>query len=69
MLKNFWPNEKVAAWEAELFPNGMHERGLETTRNLITLSKDTQHYWNKEAFALKPISMSDDNTTLTVQFF
>lgn len=69
MLKNFWPEEKVAAWEAELFPNGTHEKGLETARNLITLSKDAHYNWNKGLFALKPISVSDDNTTLTIQFF
>ncbi|KAF4631716.1 hypothetical protein G7Y89_g6415 [Cudoniella acicularis] len=32
MLKNFWPEEKVAAWEAELFPNGTHRNGLENAR-------------------------------------
>jgi HNH endonuclease len=69
MLKNFWPEEKVAAWEAELFPNGTHENGLETARNLISLSKDAHDYWNKGAFALKPIFLSDDKTTLTIQFF
>jgi hypothetical protein len=69
MLKNFWPEEKVAAWEEELFPDGTHEKGLETARNLITLSKDAHACWNKGAFALKPISVSDDNTTLTIQFF
>lgn len=69
MLKNFWPEEKVTAWEAELFPNGTHEKGLDTARNLITFSKDAHDYWNKGVFALKPISVSDDNTTLTIQFF
>lgn len=69
MLKNFWPEKKVAVWEAELSPNGTHEKGLETARNLITLSKDAHDYWNKGVFALKPISVSDDNTTLTIQFF
>jgi hypothetical protein len=68
-LKNFWPEEKVAAWEAELFPNGMHEIGIERVYNIITLSRDAHDFWNRGAFALKPISMSDDNTTLKVQFF
>ena len=69
MLKIFWPEDKVAAWEAELFQNGTHEKGLETASNLITLSKDAHDYWNKGVFALKPISVSDDKTTLTIQFF
>jgi hypothetical protein len=68
-LKNFWPVEKVAAWEAELFPNGMHEIGIERVYNLITLSPVAHSYWNRGAFALKPISVDDNNTTLKVQFF
>ncbi|TVY44304.1 hypothetical protein LOCC1_G005056 [Lachnellula occidentalis] len=69
MLRNFWPEEKVAAWEAEIFPNGTNDLGIETARNLITLSKDAHNMWNRGAFALKPISVSDDNTTLTIQLF
>jgi hypothetical protein len=68
-LKNFWPKEKVTAWEAELFPGGISEIGIERVHNLITLSPSAHVYWNRGAFALKPISMSDDNTTLKVQFF
>jgi hypothetical protein len=68
-LKNFWPAEKVAAWEAELFPNGMHEVGEERVYNLITLSPDTHVRWAAGDFALKPISLSDDKMTLKVQFF
>jgi hypothetical protein len=68
-LKIFWPEEKVAAWEAELFPVGIDEIGFERVYNLITLSRDTHTSWNRGAFTLKPISMSDDNTTLEVQFF
>jgi hypothetical protein len=69
MLKNFWPKEKVTAWEEMVFPDGPEERGVETPRNLITLGADVHRLWNKGAFALKPISISEDNTTLTIQFF
>ncbi|TVY91923.1 hypothetical protein LAWI1_G004437 [Lachnellula willkommii] len=69
MLKNFWPKEKVAAWEAEIFPLGTHGSGIETARNLITISKDTHNLWNRGAFALKPISKSEDDTALIIQFF
>jgi hypothetical protein len=68
-LKNFWPEEKVAAWEAELFPRGPSESGGERVDNLITLSKVAHIYWNRGAFALKPMSVYDNNTTLKVQFF
>jgi hypothetical protein len=69
MLQNFWPEEKITAWEEIVFPDGPEERGLETTRNLITLEAHVHRLWNEGAFALKPISISEDNTTLTIQFF
>ena len=68
-LKNFWPEEKVAAWEAELFPRGIDEMGLDRAYNLITLSAGAHKAWDRGAFALKPISVSNDNTTLKIQFF
>ncbi|KAH8655136.1 hypothetical protein BGZ60DRAFT_495817 [Tricladium varicosporioides] len=68
-LENFWPKEMVTACEAELFPKGLSESGSERVDNLITLSKVAHGQWNRGAFALKPISVSDNNTTLKVQFF
>ncbi|KAE8443742.1 hypothetical protein EG329_001422 [Mollisiaceae sp. DMI_Dod_QoI] len=68
-LRNFWSKEKVATWETKLFPNGLSEQGEERVDNLLTLSKVAHVYWNRGAFALKPISLSDDNTILKVQFF
>jgi hypothetical protein len=68
-LRMFWPEETVAAWAAELFPQGINEQGVETVYNLITLSKTAHDYWNRGAFALKPISINEDKTTLKIQFF
>jgi HNH endonuclease len=68
-LKIFWPGEKVTTWEAELFPSGINEIGVEKVYNLITLAGDVYTAWNDGAFALKPISISNDNTTLKIQFF
>lgn len=68
-LKNFWSEEKVTAWEVELFPRGLSETGDEKVDNRITLSKIAHVQWNRGAFALKPISISDENTILKVQFF
>jgi len=68
-LKTFWSEEKVAAWEVELFSTGLSGTGDERIDNRITLSKMAHGQWNRGAFALKPISMSDENTTLKVQFF
>jgi hypothetical protein len=36
---------------------------------MISINSLAQAMWNKGSFALKPISVSDDNTTLTIQFF
>ncbi|TGO61428.1 hypothetical protein BCON_0027g00140 [Botryotinia convoluta] len=66
-LKNFWPQEKIAAWEAELFPLGLCEFGIDRVCNLITLSRGAYDMWARGAFALKPVS--SDKTTLKVQFF
>jgi hypothetical protein len=68
-LRMFWPEEKVAAWTAQLFPQGINEMGVERVYNLITLSKDAHDCWNRGGFALKPISVSEDKTTLKIQFF
>ncbi|KAK9329156.1 hypothetical protein V1520DRAFT_279832 [Lipomyces starkeyi] len=68
-LKNFWPEQKIADWELEIFPKGLHELGDEKTYNLITLSRTAHDMWARGAFALKPISVSNNNMTLKVQFF
>ena len=48
---------------------GLNELGLEKAYNLITLSRGAHTMWARGAFALKPISESDDKTMLKVQFF
>jgi hypothetical protein len=68
-LRCFWSEDKVTTWEIELFPSGINELGIERVYNLITLSDEVHDVWNQGAFALKPISLSEDKTTLTVQFF
>ncbi|KAK9237058.1 hypothetical protein V1525DRAFT_405181 [Lipomyces kononenkoae] len=68
-LKNFWPEQKIADWELEIFPKGLHEMGEEKIYNLITLSRNAHDMWARGAFALKPISVSNNNMTLKVQFF
>ncbi|KAF7880447.1 uncharacterized protein EAF02_007293 [Botrytis sinoallii] len=56
-LKNFWSEEKVAAWKAEIFSRGLSKIGDEKVDNRITLSKVAHAQWNRGAFALKPISI------------
>jgi hypothetical protein len=68
-LRTFWSEEKVTAWEARLFPQGICEKGVEEVYNLISLSPSVHRAWGRGLFALKPISESDDKKTLIVQFF
>lgn len=69
MLRNLFPQEEISTWEAIIFPNGTEENGLESAQNMITLSSDAHKLWNHGAFALKPISVSEDKMSLTLQFF
>jgi hypothetical protein len=68
-LKVFWPQEKVTAWEARLFPQGIYKKGSEEVYNLISLASQVHKIWRQGLFALKPIFESDDEKTLRVQFF
>lgn len=52
-----------------MFPSGLDQFGIETVANLITLSYDAHGLWNRGTFALKPISINDDQTKLKIQFF
>ncbi|TAQ91193.1 hypothetical protein B7494_g486 [Chlorociboria aeruginascens] len=68
-LRLFWSEEKVATWEAKLFPQGIHKKGQEEIYNLISLAPTVHALWGRGLFALKPIFESDDKKTLIVQFF
>ena len=49
--------------------DGLEQPGKESAINSISLSPSPHTYWNKGEFALKPISISADKKSLTVQFF
>jgi HNH endonuclease len=68
-LRLFWSEEKVTAWEAKLFPQGIGEKGHEEVYNLISLAPTVHAIWGQGLFALKPISESEDKKTLILQFF
>ena len=68
-LSLFWPEHKVLQWKQEVFSSGLGQFGAVTVANLITLSCNAHVMWNRGAFAIKPISINDDQTTLKVQFF
>ena len=69
LLGMFWPEKKVATWEAKLFPQGISEKGSNEVYNLISLCPNVHSLWEQGLFALKPISKSNNKKTLRVQFF
>ena len=69
MLRNFWTLEKIAVWQGLIFPHGPEQDGMESAISLVCLAPHVHAYWNQGQFALKPISVSLDKKTLTVQFF
>jgi hypothetical protein len=68
-LKTFWDEDKVAKWQAHIFPEGIQNIGKERVDNLISLALDVHNYWQRGAFALKPVLLSADKKALIVQFF
>ena len=66
--KNFWSEEKVATWEATPFLRGPSQSGDGKVDNLMVLSRNALTQWNRGEFALKPLSICDNNTTLKGQF-
>jgi len=65
-LSIFWDKGQVNKWKNKIFPSGV---GIESCFNLISLSSSAHEMWNKGLFALKPLKLSRDRKTLTVQFF
>jgi len=69
-LSLFWDEDRVNKWKNATFPDSQNpDIGVERCFNLISLSPETHIMWNKGLFALKPLKLSRDRKTLTVQFF
>jgi hypothetical protein len=64
----FWDEDRINKWKNTIFPDSQN-LGVERCFNLISLSPDAHDMWNKGLFALKPLELSRDRKTLTVQFF
>ncbi|KAE8399494.1 hypothetical protein BDV37DRAFT_287513 [Aspergillus pseudonomiae] len=65
VLTFFWIPEKVRSWsEHVLGPDG-----TETCSNMMCMVNVAHKLWEKARFALKPLSLSEDQRVLTVQFF
>jgi hypothetical protein len=69
-LALFWDGDRINTWKNKIFPNSQSpDIGVENCFNLISLSLDAHDEWNKGLFALKPLELSHDQKSLTVQFF
>jgi hypothetical protein len=67
-LAIFWGEDQINKWKNTIFPDGVGV-GVGGCFNLITLSSDAHDMWNRGLFAFKPLELSPDRKTLTVQFF
>lgn len=65
-LQLFWSKDRVEAWYNAVFPDGQF---IDVCDNLLCLSPSAHRYHAKGYFALKPIAISDDQKSLTVEFF
>lgn len=62
----FWSKERVESWYNAIFPEGKY---AEACYNRLCLSPSAHRYFGKGYFALKPISIYDDQKYMVVKFF
>ncbi|KIX05490.1 uncharacterized protein Z518_06362 [Rhinocladiella mackenziei CBS 650.93] len=69
-LRLFWNRDRIDKWKRTIFQDPQNPyTGVDRCFNLISLSADAHNMWNKGMFALKPLQLSSDRKTLTVQLF
>ena len=69
-LAVFWGKDQINKWKNTIFPDSQNpDIGVERCFNLTSLSQQAHTMWNDGLFALKPLNLSRDQKTLTVQFF
>ncbi|KAF3490758.1 uncharacterized protein GIQ15_00275 [Arthroderma uncinatum] len=62
-LRCFWTQDQVEKWRQFL-----EENPAEAVRNMVLLAPSVHRYWDRQLFALEPMHMSDDKTTLHLKF-
>ncbi|KAJ0415696.1 hypothetical protein BJY00DRAFT_293127 [Aspergillus carlsbadensis] len=65
LLSFYWSREQIRSWEEKL----LGPSRTEILENVICLAQTVHGLWGKGRFALKPISLSTDAKTLTVEFY
>ena len=70
LLNLFWDSDRIQRWKIKIFPNLEHPNtGVQACFNLICLSPNAHTMWSRGIFAPKPLAISNDQTSLAVQFF
>ncbi|RHZ44537.1 blue light-inducible protein Bli-3 [Aspergillus thermomutatus] len=64
-LSMFWPPSIIEEWKADVFGGS----NTELCANRISVSPEAHVYWGKGYFALKPVSMSEDQKSLELEFY
>ncbi|KAE8159808.1 hypothetical protein BDV40DRAFT_290665 [Aspergillus tamarii] len=65
ILGIFWTSDMVEAWEKQV----LGPDGTEACSNLMCMVNVAHKLWEKARFALKPLSLREDQKVLTVQFY
>ncbi|KAG2411624.1 hypothetical protein HFD88_009180 [Aspergillus terreus] len=65
LLNLFWSDKTIAKWEEHI----SGPEGTEVINNLLCLSKSVHGLWHKARFALEPVAMSEDKTSLILRFW
>jgi hypothetical protein len=68
LLKVFWPEEKVDAWKSKIFLDKTDPFGTETVKNMICLTPSAHLLHSRGAFALRPVSTTEDGKQLVIEF-
>lgn len=65
-LRMFWTEEHIHSWHKSITGDKVT---TEVCQNMITLCTHVHGAWEKAAWALKPLRVSDDHKKLEAQFF
>lgn len=63
MLYTFWSEEKVDAW------THINQQMAESVANTIAMTSSVHDFWDRALFALKPVSVNDEKTQMTLKFY
>ncbi|KAL3456591.1 hypothetical protein BJX64DRAFT_38545 [Aspergillus heterothallicus] len=65
ILSFYWSKDQIRGWESIVLGSSR----TETLPNVLCLARTVHGLWGMGRFALKPISLSSDKTSLTVEFY